>query len=415
MTMKVFVSYRREDSKYQARRIYDAFAAALPAGTVFMDVDSISPGADFIDSLEGWVEQCDVLLALIGPGWVNSLDPRTNQRRLDNPEDFVRIEIRGALSRRIPVVPVLLDAAQMPLEDELPDDMKTLRRRHAEFVDFRTFDVDVQRLFEKLRISEANRERQKAQAEIAPIQAPASQTAKETPLRKSRAVLSPANGAFAALAIAVLVALLAVRSYVGLSSAAKLAARDAETMIADLRATLDKADKARQEAEKRAEAALADSLAAASAQEAAEAKANEAENGRREAESRARDSESGRRELEVKLKALLDRVPMPTKPHIPPIIEQMRAAKTWALYNSVNCGNPQMRNTLEVGSTYLSWHNAGGTSEEVITASSEIWLQTTTTSSQRQNTGQKWLYALKGNQILVQSGDDNPYLLVPCS
>jgi hypothetical protein len=152
MPNKVFISYRREDSRYQARRIYDAFVHALPPDTVFMDVDSIPPGADFVEILEGWVQQCDVQLALIGPRWVDSVDPRTNLRRLDNPEDFVRIEIRGALERKIPVVPVLLDAAQMPTAVELPDDIRALRRRHAEFVDFRTFDADVQRLIKGLKI-----------------------------------------------------------------------------------------------------------------------------------------------------------------------------------------------------------------------------------------------------------------------
>src|ERR1700730_14572827 len=110
MPNKVFISYRREDSQYQARRIYDAFVHALPPDTVFMDIDSIAPGADFVEILEGWVQQCEVLLALIGPRWIDSTDPRTNLRRLDNPEDFVRIEVRGALERKIPVVPVLLDA-----------------------------------------------------------------------------------------------------------------------------------------------------------------------------------------------------------------------------------------------------------------------------------------------------------------
>jgi hypothetical protein len=93
---KVFISYRREDSRYQARSIYNAFVKALPPDSVFMDVDPIKPGDDFVEILEGWVQQCEVLLALIGPGWINSADPRTGLRRLDNPEDFVRIEIRGA-------------------------------------------------------------------------------------------------------------------------------------------------------------------------------------------------------------------------------------------------------------------------------------------------------------------------------
>jgi hypothetical protein len=152
MPNKVFISYRREDSRYPARRIYDAFAQSLPPDTVFMDIDSMAPGDDFVEVLEGWVQQCEVLLALIGPNWLKSIDPRTKRRRLDNPEDFVRIEVRGALARKIPVVPVLLDAAAMPTAAELPDDIKGLTRRNAEFIDFRTFDVDVERLIKRLKI-----------------------------------------------------------------------------------------------------------------------------------------------------------------------------------------------------------------------------------------------------------------------
>jgi hypothetical protein len=152
MPNKVFISYRREDSQYQAGRIYEAFVRALPPDTVFMDVDSMAPGDDFVEALEGWVQRCDVLLALIGPRWIDSIDPRTSLRRLDNLEDFVRIEVRGALERKIPVVPVLLDAAKMPTAADLPDDIKALTRRNAEFVDFRTFDADVQRLIKRLKI-----------------------------------------------------------------------------------------------------------------------------------------------------------------------------------------------------------------------------------------------------------------------
>ena len=147
---KVFISYRRDDARYPARDIYRAFAAVLPPDHVFMDVDSIPPGANFLKILEDWVDRCDILLALIGAGWINSIDPKTGVRRLDNPKDFVRIEIRKALSRNIPVVPVILDGAAIPEEDALPDDLKELAVRHAEFVNLATFDHDVERLMRKL-------------------------------------------------------------------------------------------------------------------------------------------------------------------------------------------------------------------------------------------------------------------------
>jgi hypothetical protein len=150
---KIFISYRRDDSRYQAAKIYDAFVRGLPRENIFMDVDTIPLGVDFVKVLEGWVEQCEVLLVLMGPNWANSTDPKTRKRRVDNPKDFVRVELRGALTRDIPVVPVLLDGAELPDEADLPDDIKGLLNRNAEFVDFRTFDADVQRLIKKLGVS----------------------------------------------------------------------------------------------------------------------------------------------------------------------------------------------------------------------------------------------------------------------
>jgi hypothetical protein len=91
-----------------------------------------------------------MVLALIGREWVESFDPKTGKRRLDNPNDFVRIEICAALSRAIPVIPVLLDGARMPDEEQLPEEMRMLARRQAEFVEYRTFDEDVDRLSRKL-------------------------------------------------------------------------------------------------------------------------------------------------------------------------------------------------------------------------------------------------------------------------
>jgi len=88
-------------------------------------------------------------------GWITNADPKTGKRRLDNPKDFVRIEICAALSRGIPVVPVLLDGAPMPKMDQLPEDMRMLVRRQAEFVEYRTFDTDVDRLIRRLGLSKA--------------------------------------------------------------------------------------------------------------------------------------------------------------------------------------------------------------------------------------------------------------------
>jgi hypothetical protein len=150
---KVFISYRRDAAKWQAREIYRSLTQVLPRDHVSLDIDSIPPGADFVEFLEGWVEQCDILLALIEVGWADAIDPKTGRRRLENPKDFVRIEVRKALARGIPVVPVLLDGAQIPDLGQLPDDLQRLIRRNAEFIEHRTVDFDIDRLVKNLRLT----------------------------------------------------------------------------------------------------------------------------------------------------------------------------------------------------------------------------------------------------------------------
>jgi len=141
--------------KWPARQIYEAFSRHLPHGQVFMDIDSIPPGADFVEILQGQVRQCEIVLVLVGLGWAGYTDPKTGQRRLENPKDFVRIEICAALSRGIPIIPVLLDGAPMPDVEQLPEDMRELVRRQAEFVEYRTFDADVDRLIRRLGFDKA--------------------------------------------------------------------------------------------------------------------------------------------------------------------------------------------------------------------------------------------------------------------
>jgi hypothetical protein len=152
MAVKVFISYRRIDASYPADGIFRAFQAVLGPDGVFMDVDSIPPGRNFRKILKDWVDQCSILLAVIGPHWIDVTDPRTGRRRLDDPDDFVRIEIGEALARDIDVVPVLLDGTLMPDRSRLPDDLKELADRQAAHVERRTFDADVARLIRQLRL-----------------------------------------------------------------------------------------------------------------------------------------------------------------------------------------------------------------------------------------------------------------------
>lgn len=148
---KVFISYRRDDSQHQADRIFDALTRVVPKKDIFIDIDGIPAGVDFVDHLNQQVEKCDTLLALIGPEWLSTRSAN-GQRRLDDPGDFVRIEIAAALKRRITVAPVLLDGATMPLEKDLPPDIKELARRNAIEIRRNSFDSDAQRMMQKLGI-----------------------------------------------------------------------------------------------------------------------------------------------------------------------------------------------------------------------------------------------------------------------
>jgi len=112
-----------------------------------------------------------------GPGWIDARDPKTGQRRLDNPSDFARIEIGEALARGIPVVPVLIDGTPMPEIHRLPDDLKALVDRQAGFVEYRTFEADVERLIKQLRLSEVAN---------APKEAAGATTQNATPAEQSR-------------------------------------------------------------------------------------------------------------------------------------------------------------------------------------------------------------------------------------
>jgi hypothetical protein len=118
---RIFISYRREETAYAAGWLYDRLADHYGRSQVFKDVDSIQLGDDFVEMITAAVGSCDVLLALIGREWLTIIDER-GRRRLDNPDDFVRLEIEAALARRVRVIPILVDGARIPRADELPDE-----------------------------------------------------------------------------------------------------------------------------------------------------------------------------------------------------------------------------------------------------------------------------------------------------
>src|SRR5262245_54300458 len=120
-----------------------------------MDVDAIEPGLDFAEVLSDKVSKCDVLLAIIGSRWLDAGAER-GKRRLDSPDDFVRIEIAAALKREIRVIPILLDGTHMPSADHLPEDLKKLALRNGIDVRHASFHSDMERLIRRLRPAEGS-------------------------------------------------------------------------------------------------------------------------------------------------------------------------------------------------------------------------------------------------------------------
>jgi hypothetical protein len=146
---RIFISYRREETAYPAGWLYDRLADHYGAGQVFKDVDSIQLGDDFVEVITRAVGSCDVLLALIGDEWLTITDEH-GRRRLDDPDDFVRLEIEAALARDVRVIPILVDGARMPRAEELPDSLAKLVRRQALELSPSRFEFDTGRLLKVL-------------------------------------------------------------------------------------------------------------------------------------------------------------------------------------------------------------------------------------------------------------------------
>ncbi len=145
----IFVSYRRDDAAGDAGRLVDHLHRRFGTERVFLDIDTIQPGTDFVDALKTSLQQTAVTLVVIGTRWA-SLRDAAGTRRLDDPRDFVRLEVETALSRGIPVVPVLVQRATLPRLDELPPSLAPLLTRQAATLDHAEFHDDVERLCDRL-------------------------------------------------------------------------------------------------------------------------------------------------------------------------------------------------------------------------------------------------------------------------
>ena len=145
----IFICYRRGDSAGFAGRLYDRLVAQFGESRVFIDIDArIPPGQDFVKVIEKRVSSCDILVALMGKRWLTAR--RARQRRIDDPMEFVRLEIETALNRKIPVIPALLEGASMARADQLPDSLATLPHRQAVQITHERFDEDVKRFIASL-------------------------------------------------------------------------------------------------------------------------------------------------------------------------------------------------------------------------------------------------------------------------
>ncbi|MBV9512286.1 MAG: TIR domain-containing protein, partial [Caulobacteraceae bacterium] len=146
----VLISYRRDDDPHAVDRLFESLKRVLDPYRLFLDIDSIPVGVDFEEHLRQQVSSCRVLLAILGPRWLD-IRGDDGKRRLENPADFVRIEIEAALDRGIPVVPVLLDNTSMPKADQLPDSLKPLASRQSWELSRKRFTADVDGLAKRIK------------------------------------------------------------------------------------------------------------------------------------------------------------------------------------------------------------------------------------------------------------------------
>jgi hypothetical protein len=160
MAGKIFINYRRGDEPGYVQALYGHLEQAFRSERLFRDVDGIEPGLDFVRVLEEQVAECDLMISVIGKGWLDARD-ETGERLLFDPDDFVRIEIESALKQGKRVIPVLVGEARMPRSNELPETMKPLTRINAVRLTYERFRTDTQALITALQ--KALKERYRAE------------------------------------------------------------------------------------------------------------------------------------------------------------------------------------------------------------------------------------------------------------
>jgi hypothetical protein len=147
---RIFISYRREDNRHAAGRIFDQLVQRLGDESVFKDVHSIPPSTDFEQYIKESIRAADIALVVMGEHWLTISDDHGN-RRLDDPEDLVRKELEYCIQSRIGIIPVLVDTASMPDVDELPSSLRLLTKLQAAHLRDRDFKYDFENLFEAIK------------------------------------------------------------------------------------------------------------------------------------------------------------------------------------------------------------------------------------------------------------------------
>ncbi len=216
--VKIFLCYRRDDSAGHAGRVADRLCARFGPDAVFRDLDSIAPGRDFTVAINDAIDECDAVVAILGRYWLGAELPN-GQCRLDHPDDFVRVEIATALERRVKIIPVLVNGAEMPSPESLPAPLAAFGRRNALELSESRWDYDIQRLVDVLDPSSSDTLSSLPRVGVDP------------PARRSKK-LPAAGGVLALLALIAVVVLFRRGDHSSASGAVKRGATTTTTVVA---------------------------------------------------------------------------------------------------------------------------------------------------------------------------------------
>jgi uncharacterized RDD family membrane protein YckC len=163
-SIKIVISYRRQDAPGAAGRLHDSLAAQFGRDNVFLDIDAIRPGVDWVEAIEKTISSSDVVLPLIGPYWLAVTD-ETGQPRLKDPNDVLRFEIESALKAGLRIIPIQVHGAPMPKPDQLPESLVGLTRRQSIRVDDDDYHEDVKKVVRALETIQREKAAERARAD----------------------------------------------------------------------------------------------------------------------------------------------------------------------------------------------------------------------------------------------------------